>query len=83
MSHARELVMTQGVAASYDYSRHFSNDVVTYAMTVAPSGMTFDVNTGILSGTPDTGGGSPLLSATNANGETTMPVTSNYLVVAP
>ena len=68
-------------AVVYDFSQHFSNDVVTYAITVAPTGMTLDVNTGILSGTA-TGlaAGRPIVTATNANGDTAVIV--DWQVVA-
>ena len=82
MSTAKEVAMGADKPYSFDLSIHFRGGV-TYAITLAPTGMTLDTDTGILSGTPDSQiGGRPIVTATNANG-TSEDMVFDYTVVTP
>jgi len=66
-----DIVLTQNVLmAPIDFSTYFTGGV-TYTLTVTPSGCSFDTDTGILSGTPDTVSSyNPIVSAINPGGTT-------------
>jgi len=78
------LTLTQDVLMTpYDTSVHFVGQVDTYALTLTPTGLSFDTGTGILSGTPtSTGSTNPLVTATNVNGDAASNV-FNIAVIAP
>ena len=72
------------VGNAFSYQITASNSPTSYAAAGLPSGLTIDTATGIISGTPTSGGNSNItISATNAGGTGTATLALSVVVAAP